>query len=649
MTTANQETVYEGWLTKSPPTKRIWRARWRRRWFALKQSGELPGQYFLEYFTDRNCRKLKGTIDLDQCEQVDAGLRFERRKQKYQFMFDVKTPSRTYYLAADNEVDMNRWVDCICRVCGLKADEDIPIVPNYYNCGPNAFSNAPSIEHNEEEPDEKSPTESDVSGPYIPISECFSGKPLPFHISNEEMSYLPTYTNELSPMSPTSMPPSYTETMDSTLNTCNPRFYDSPRKARPCSNLNFTLYSNGSMSGEQHVASMTLPKNHGRSSGNISFNSKNGKIKTRPPDLVLELRNYSSRKDKASPTDSESVFTEDEWSHPIFPPEAGPRPSDSSIENELVAISANQRFSKVPLQSLKPVNTSSGISVSSSNLNVESITPPPRPPKPIQFQKESEHGYLNLDNINKSIENIYMNKSSVSPLIGPRTASTIVMDEFYDIPRSHQDPKAIINGRHCYTNAAPSQVQDGNKSLIFTYDFDNSRQDISKPEENSSAPAVDRGTKPRQNTSSPPSVNRKLKPTLPKANVKASTSSGFLTKPEQYSGATLRNHRAAPSPTPPKTDASDDENTIFTEEQIYFYSVGNKFIPAMPIDNENIQYLDLDLDTDGTSNTLPPKSPGSSTVYKQVDFVKTEAFKITKQSAEKSRTEKQNKELKKDT
>lgn len=57
------------------------------------------------------------------------------------------------------------------------------------------------------------------------------------------------------------------------------------------------------------------------------------------------------------------------------------------------------------------------------------------------------------------------------------------MDEFYDIPRSHQDPKAIINGRHCYTNAAPSQVQDGNKSLIFTYDFDNSRQDISKPEE----------------------------------------------------------------------------------------------------------------------------------------------------------------------
>jgi GRB2-associated-binding protein 1 len=45
--------------------------KWRRRWFVLKHSGELPGQYFLEYYTDRTCRKLKGKIDLDQCEQVN--------------------------------------------------------------------------------------------------------------------------------------------------------------------------------------------------------------------------------------------------------------------------------------------------------------------------------------------------------------------------------------------------------------------------------------------------------------------------------------------------------------------------------------------------------------------------------------------------
>lgn len=35
-------------------------------------------------------------------------------------MFDVKTPRRTYYLAADSEEDMNAWVNCICEVCNLQ-------------------------------------------------------------------------------------------------------------------------------------------------------------------------------------------------------------------------------------------------------------------------------------------------------------------------------------------------------------------------------------------------------------------------------------------------------------------------------------------------------------------------------------------------
>lgn len=59
--------------------------------------------------------------------QVDAGLSFENRKEKYQYMFNVKTPKRIYYLVAENEADMNKWVDAICQVCGLKAyfqDED---------------------------------------------------------------------------------------------------------------------------------------------------------------------------------------------------------------------------------------------------------------------------------------------------------------------------------------------------------------------------------------------------------------------------------------------------------------------------------------------------------------------------------------------
>ena len=52
--------------------------------------------------------------------QVDAGLTLDSRKHQYDFMFDIRTPKRTFYLAAESKALMERWVDCICRVCGLK-------------------------------------------------------------------------------------------------------------------------------------------------------------------------------------------------------------------------------------------------------------------------------------------------------------------------------------------------------------------------------------------------------------------------------------------------------------------------------------------------------------------------------------------------
>lgn len=36
-------------------------------------------------------------------------------------MFDVRTPKRIYYLAADTEDEMMKWVHNVCHVCGLKA------------------------------------------------------------------------------------------------------------------------------------------------------------------------------------------------------------------------------------------------------------------------------------------------------------------------------------------------------------------------------------------------------------------------------------------------------------------------------------------------------------------------------------------------
>lgn len=36
----------------------------------MLRQGTMPGQYVLQYYVDRTGRKLKGSIDLDQCEQV---------------------------------------------------------------------------------------------------------------------------------------------------------------------------------------------------------------------------------------------------------------------------------------------------------------------------------------------------------------------------------------------------------------------------------------------------------------------------------------------------------------------------------------------------------------------------------------------------
>ena len=41
----------------------------------MLRQGTMPNQYVLEYYVDRTAKKLKGSIDLDQCEQVSKARR----------------------------------------------------------------------------------------------------------------------------------------------------------------------------------------------------------------------------------------------------------------------------------------------------------------------------------------------------------------------------------------------------------------------------------------------------------------------------------------------------------------------------------------------------------------------------------------------
>ena len=48
----------------------------------------------------------------------------ENGKQRYEFMFDIKTPKRIYFLAVDTHEDMTTWVQMVCSACGLTSTKD---------------------------------------------------------------------------------------------------------------------------------------------------------------------------------------------------------------------------------------------------------------------------------------------------------------------------------------------------------------------------------------------------------------------------------------------------------------------------------------------------------------------------------------------
>ncbi|XP_057186924.1 GRB2-associated-binding protein 1 isoform X4 [Triplophysa rosa] len=113
------DVVCSGWLRKSPPEKKLRRYAWKKRWFVLR-SGRLTGDPdVLEYYKNDHTKKPIRVIDLNLCEQVDAGLTFNKKDLEHSFIFDIKTIDRIFYLVADTEEEMNKWVRCICDICGF--------------------------------------------------------------------------------------------------------------------------------------------------------------------------------------------------------------------------------------------------------------------------------------------------------------------------------------------------------------------------------------------------------------------------------------------------------------------------------------------------------------------------------------------------
>lgn len=117
-----------------------------------------------------------------------------------------------------------------------------------------------------------------------------------------------------------------------------------------------------------------------------------------------------SRSGRSSPTDSESVFTDDEEWVPPTPTEGigdrNLRPSDSSVENDSIVFTYAQRFSKIPGDDDDTIGT-----------------------KVLQRRPKPISGLL-LEEVDKDAQNKETNSSdteNASPaiIIGPKDSSSV--------------------------------------------------------------------------------------------------------------------------------------------------------------------------------------------------------------------------------
>lgn len=89
-----------GFLTKQGGSYKSW----KRRWFRIHESK-------LSYYHNVGDQKPIKTIDL-----IGAQVSLSKKSGNRQFMFEIKTPKRTYYLNASSDDDRTDWIKCLNRV-----------------------------------------------------------------------------------------------------------------------------------------------------------------------------------------------------------------------------------------------------------------------------------------------------------------------------------------------------------------------------------------------------------------------------------------------------------------------------------------------------------------------------------------------------
>ncbi|XP_068798251.1 GRB2-associated-binding protein 1 isoform X8 [Struthio camelus] len=617
---------------------------WKRRWFVLR-SGRLTGDPdVLEYYKNDHAKKPIRIIDLNLCQQVDAGLTFNKKEFENSYIFDINTIDRVFYLVADSEEEMNKWVRCICDICGFNPTDEDAVKPPVSSLQAPAElplpinTSPPSIQ-----------AESSLPPPYqlinIPPLESSSGQEDP----QDYLLLINCQSKKPEPMK------SHTDSAKSTSSETD------------C-NDNVPSHKNPAPSVSKHAVN--------------GFFQQQGVYDSPPSRTGLALADCSlynlprSYSQDVLPKAASPSGTDAEGEQHVFnTPSAA-----SSLDAQMRHISISYDIPPTPGGTYQiPRTFPEGTLSQTSKLETIPDIPPPRPPKPHHASDRSPVETCSITRTASDTDNSYCIPTAGVPPSRSNTISTVDLNIFrkeissqdcYDIPRTFPNDRSnSLEGfhNHFHSSSFTEPIQETNYVPMTpgTFDFPLFGKQVPPPAHMGfrSSPK----TPPRRSVPvaecEPPPVDRNLKPDrkakpapleikpLPEweelqAPVRSPITRSFARDSSRFP--------MSPRPdsvhsTTSSSDSHDSEENYVsmnpnqsTEDPNLFGSNsldGGSSPMVKPKGDKQVEYLDLDLDSGKSTPPRKKKSSGSgsSVADERVDYVvvdqqKTLALKSTREA-----------------
>ncbi|XP_064918046.1 GRB2-associated-binding protein 1 isoform X13 [Columba livia] len=617
---------------------------WKRRWFVLR-SGRLTGDPdVLEYYKNDHAKKPIRIIDLNLCQQVDAGLTFNKKEFENSYIFDINTIDRVFYLVADSEEEMNKWVRCICDICGFNPTDEDAVKPPVSSLQPSAELPLPI---NTSPPSMQA--ESSLPPPYqlinIPPLESSSGQ-------EDPQDYLLLINCQSKKPEPTR------SHADAAKSSCS---------ETDC-NDNVPSHKNPAPSASKHAVN--------------GFFQQQGVYDSPPSRTGLTL------------TDCGLYNLPRSYSQDVLPKAASPSGTDaegeqhvfntpsatSSLDAQMRHISISYDIPPTPGGTYQiPRTFPEGTLSQTSKLETIPDIPPPRPPKPHHATDRSPVETCSISRTASDTDSSYCIPTAGMPPSRSNTISTVDLNIFrkeissqdcYDIPRTFPNDRSnSLEGfhNHFHSSSFTEPIQETNYVPMTpgTFDFPLFGKQVPPPAHMGfrSSPK----TPPRRSVPAaecePPPVDRNLKPDrkakpapleikpLPEweelqAPVRSPITRSFARDSSRFP--------MSPRPdsvhsTTSSSDSHDSEENYVsmnpnqsTEDPNLFGSNsldGGSSPMVKPKGDKQVEYLDLDLDSGKSTPPRKKKSSGSgsSVADERVDYVvvdqqKTLALKSTREA-----------------